>query len=196
MNHTLALGSVEYKKYDVSYEAEVLEVFMEAFENYPLFFDIFKGHFKSEKKFRSLYEHLMKGIFKVTIRRDACYIGFVDGRVVDLVIVEAPTDKPVGFWDYALCGMMGVIIRLGLKNTLQFMNLSNRTEVVVKRIKEPRWHLYFLAVAPKHQGEGVGSDAIHNFVIPLLKKKCLNTMATLLATGLFEWIYRKDKYEF
>jgi GNAT superfamily N-acetyltransferase len=67
--------------------------------------------------------------------------------------------------------MMGVIIRLGLKNTLQFMNLSDRTEVVVKRIKEPRWHLYFLAVAPKHQGEGVGSDAIHNFVIPLVKER-------------------------
>ena len=49
------------------------------------------------------------------------------------------------------------------------MELSERTEDVVKSIKEPHWHLYFLVVNPKLQSKGLGSDAIQNFVIPLVK---------------------------
>ena len=50
------------------------------------------------------------------------------------------------------------------------MEISERTELVVKSIKGQRWHLYFLAIDPKLQGKGVGTDAIRNFVIPLVKK--------------------------
>lgn len=50
------------------------------------------------------------------------------------------------------------------------MDLSDRTERVVRSISEPHWHLYFLSVDPKLQGEGLGSEAIRNFLIPLVKK--------------------------
>ena len=85
------------------------------------------------------------------------------------MIIEKPSDKPVGFWDYAVSGMMGVISRIGLTGTLKFMELSNKTEVVVKSIPEPRWHLYFLAVDPEYQSRGVGSDAIQEFLVPLVQ---------------------------
>ena len=160
---------VEYKHYDSSYEAETLEVFIEAFVNYPLFWGIFEDRFKSERKLRSFFEHLMKGIFKATIRKNDCYIGIVDEKVKAIVIVEKPTDKPVGFWDYAVSGMPGVIAKIGLADTLKFMELSDKTEIVVKSIPEPRWHLYFLAVDPKNQSKGIGTDAIQNFLIPLVR---------------------------
>ncbi len=161
---------VEYKKYDASLEAEVLKLFTEAFENYPLFYGIFKDGFKDENKFLSFYKYLMKVIFKATIRKDECFIGFKEGKAVSIVITESPTDKPIGVWDYTVCGMAGVIMQLGLKNTFKFIDLSDETEVAVKSITDPRWHLYFLAVDPKRQGEGIGSDAIKNFLIPSVKE--------------------------
>ena len=160
---------VEYKRYDKSYEDEVLKVFTEAFVNYPLFWGVFEDRFKSESKLRSFYDRLMKGIFRATVRRDDCYIGIVDGMVKAIVIVEKPSDKPVGFWDYAVSGMAGIIARIGVRDTLRFMEMSDRTEIVVKSIPEPRWHLYFLAVDPGCQKQGMGSGAIQDFLIPLVK---------------------------
>ncbi len=163
------MNMVEYKLYDKSYEDEVLKVFTESFVNYPLFWGVFEDWFKSEVKLRSFYDRLMKGIFKATIRKDDCYIGIADGKVTVIVIVEKPSDKPVGFWDYAVSGMAGIIVRIGLKDTLKFMEMSDKTEIVVKSIPEPRWHLYFLAVDPNFQKQGIGSGAIQDFLIPLVK---------------------------
>ena len=160
---------VEYKRYDKSYEDEVLKVFTEAFVNYPLFWGVFEDRFKSESKLRSFYDRLMKGIFRATVRRNDCYIGIVDGKVKAIVIVEKPSDKSVGFWDYAVSGMAGIIARIGVRDTLRFMEMSDRTEIVVKSIPEPRWHLYFLAVDPGCQKQGMGSGAIQDFLIPLVK---------------------------
>ena len=160
---------VEYKHYDRSYEDEVLRVFTESFVNYPLFWGVFEDRFKSEEKLRSFYECLMKGIFRATIRKDDCYIGIVDGKVISIVIVEKPSDKPVGFWDYAVSGMAGIIARIGIRDTLKFMEMSDKTEIVVKSIPEPRWHLYFLAIDPNYQSQGIGTGAIQDFLIPLVK---------------------------
>ena len=44
---------VEYKRYDRSYEDEVLKVFTESFTNYPLFWGVFENRFKSETELRS-----------------------------------------------------------------------------------------------------------------------------------------------
>ena len=163
------MNMVEYKKYDSSYENAALKVFIESFVNYPLFWGVFEDRFKSEIKMRSFYELLMKGIFRATIRKDDCYIGVMDGKVICIVIVEKPSDKPVSFWDYAVSGMAGVIAKIGLSDTLKYMELSDKTEYVVKSIREPRWHLYFLAVDPKYQGQGIGSGAIQDFLIPLVR---------------------------
>ena len=160
---------VEYKRYDKSYEDEVLKVFTEAFVNYPLFWGVFEDRFKSESKLRSFYDLLMKGIFRATVRKDDCYMGIEDGNITAVVIVEKPSDKPVGFWDYAVSGMAGIIARIGVRDTLRFMEMSDRTEIVVKSIPEPRWHLYFLAVDPGCQKQGMGSGAIQDFLIPLVK---------------------------
>ena len=163
------MNMIEYKRYDKSYEDEVLKVFTESFVNYPLFWGVFEDRFKSEAKLRSFYDCLMKGIFKATIRKDDCYIGISDGTIKVIVIIEKPSDKPVGFWDYAVSGMAGIIARIGIRDTLKFMEMSDKTEVVVKSIPEPRWHLYFLAVGPDYQKQGYGSGAIRDFVIPLVK---------------------------
>ncbi len=164
------ISSIEYKKYNKSYEQEVINIFIKAFENYPLF-EIVKDDFKTEKRYHSFYNSFMKSLFKATIRKNECYIGINDGKVIDLVIIDAPTDKPVGFLDYVLCGGIKPILKLGLFNALKFLKLSDKTEIVVKSIKEPRWHLYFLVVEPNHQGKGVGSDAINSFLIPFVKEK-------------------------
>ena len=79
---------VEYKRYDRSYEDEVLRVFTEAFAGYPLFWGVFEGRFKTEAELRSFYERLMKGIFRATIRKDDCYIGFEYGKVASIVSVK------------------------------------------------------------------------------------------------------------
>ena len=164
------MNSIEYKKYNTTYEQEVINIFIKAFENYPLF-EIVKNDFKTEKRFHSFYDSFMKSLFKATIRKNECYIGINDGKVIDLIIIDAPTDKPVGFWDYVLSGGIKPILKLGLFNALKFLKLSDETEIVVKSINEPRWHLYFLVVEPNHQGNGVGSDAIKNFLIPFVKEK-------------------------
>ena len=88
-----------------------------------------------------------------------------------MVIIDAPIDKPVGFLDYILCGGLNPILKLGLFNALKYLKLSNETECVVKSIKEPRWHLYFLVVEPRYQGKGIGADAINSFLIPFVKEK-------------------------
>ena len=169
MNNNI-MNSIEYKKYNTSYEQEVINIFIKAFENYPLF-EIVKNDFKTEKRYHSFYDSFMKSLFKATIRKNECYIGINDGKVIDLVIIDAPTDRPVGFLDYVLCGGIKPILKLGLFNALKFLKLSDETEIVVKSIKEPRWHLYFLVVEPNQQGKGVGSDAIKNFLIPFVKEK-------------------------
>ena len=160
---------IEYIKYEKTYEDETLKVFSESFVRYPLFWGIFEDRFKSETELRSFHQCLMKGLFRATIRKDDCYLGIVGGKVASIVIIEKPSDKPIGFWDYAVSGMAGVIMKIGLSGTLKFMELSDKTEIVVKRIPEPRWHLYFLAVDPKYQSQGIGTDAIQNFLIPLVK---------------------------
>ena len=160
---------VEYKRYDRSYEDEALRVFTESFVNYPLFWGVFDDQFKSMIEQRSFYECLMKGIFRATVRKDDCYIGIADGKVKVIVIVEKPSDKPVGFWDYAVSGMAGIIARIGIRDTLRFMEMSDRTEIVVRSIPEPRWHLYFLTVDPGYQKRGIGSGAIQDFLIPLVR---------------------------
>lgn len=164
------INSIEYKKYNSSYEDEVINIFVKAFENYPLF-EIVKNDFKTEEKFHKFYNSFMKSLFKATIRKNECYIGINNGNVIDLVIIDAPTDKPVGFLDYVLCGGIKPILKLGLFNALKYLKLSDETENVIKSIKEPRFHLYFLVVDPKYQGLGVGSDAINNFLIPFVKEK-------------------------
>ena len=160
---------IEYIKYEKTYEDETLKVFSESFVRYPLFWGIFEDRFKSETELRSFHRCLMKGLFRATIRKDDCYLGIVGGKVASIVIIEKPSDKPIGFWDYAVSGMAGVIMKIGLSGTLKFMELSDKTEIVVKRIPEPRWHLYFLAVDPKYQSQGIGTDAIQYFLIPLVK---------------------------
>ena len=42
------INSIEYKKYNTSYEKEVINIFVKAFENYPLF-EIVKDDFKTEE---------------------------------------------------------------------------------------------------------------------------------------------------
>ncbi|MCR5291311.1 MAG: GNAT family N-acetyltransferase [Eubacterium sp.] len=116
----------------------------------------------------------MKGIFRATIRKDDCYLGIADGKVTAIVIVEKTSDKPVGFWDYAVSGMAGIIARIGIRDTLKFMEMSDKTEIVVKSIPEPRWHLYFLAVDPNYQKQSIGSGAIQDFLIPLVKSNGVN----------------------
>ena len=160
---------IKYVRFEKSYEDEVLNVFIKSFVKYPLFWEVFEDRFKSEIKLRSFYEHLMKGIFRATIRKDDCYIGIIDGKVASIVIIEKPSDKPVGFWDYAVSGMPGVIAKIGLANTLKYLELSDKTEIVVKSIPEKRWHLYFLAVDPNYQSQGIGTGAIQNFLIPLVR---------------------------
>ena len=160
---------VEYKRYDRSYEDEVLKVLTESFVNYPLFFFFFEDRFKSGTELRGFYECLMKGIFRATVRKDDCYMVIADGKVKAIVIVEKPSDKPVGFWDYAVSGMAGIIARIGLRDTLRFMEMSDKTEIVVRSIPEPRWHLYFLAVDPEYQKQGIGSGVIQDFLIPLVR---------------------------
>ncbi len=167
------INSIEYKKYNTSYEKEVINIFTKSFENYPLF-EITKYDFKTEEKFKNFYNSFMKALFKATIRKNACYIGINEGKVIDLVIIDAPTDKPVGFLDYILSGGIKPILKLGLFNALKYLKLSDETEFVVKSIKEPRWHLYFLVVDPKYQGIGIGTDAIKNFLIPFVKQKSGN----------------------
>ena len=98
----------------------------------------------------------------------------MDRQVVDIVIIESPTDKRISFWDYAVSGMPGLFMKLGLKKTFQYLDLSERTEKVVRNITESRWHLYFLAVAPEYQKKGIGTDAIQNFVIPMVKENSGN----------------------
>jgi len=93
---------IEYKHYDRSYEDEVLKVFTASFVDYPLFWGVFEDRFKSEIKLRNFHERLMKGIFKATIRKNDCYMGIVDGKVNVVVIVEKPSDKPIGFWDFLI----------------------------------------------------------------------------------------------
>ena len=124
---------VEYKRYDRSYEDEVLNVFTASFVNYPLFWGVFEDRFKSETELRSFYERLMKGIFRATVRKDDCYIGIADGKVKVIVIVEKPSDKPVGFWDYAVSGMAGIIARIGIRDTLRFMEMSDKTEFTLTK---------------------------------------------------------------
>ena len=158
------INSIEYKKYNASYEKEVINIFVKAFENYPLF-EIVKDDFKTEEGYHSFYNSFMKALFKATIRQNVCYIGINNEKVIDLVIIDAPTDKPVGFLDYILCGGLSPILKLGLFNALKYLKLSDETECVVKSIKEPRWHLYFLVVESKYQGKGIGSNAINNFLI-------------------------------
>ena len=160
---------VEYKQYDSSYEAEALKVFIESFVHYPLFWGVFEDLFKSEIKLRSFHAQLMKGLFKATIRKDDCYIGVADGKVRAVVIVEKPSYKPISFWDYAVSGMPGVIAKIGLANTFKYLELSDKTEIVVKSIPEKRWHLYFLAVDPNYQNQGIGTGAIQDFLIPLVR---------------------------
>ena len=113
----------------------------------------------------------MKAIFRATIRKNECYLCVADGKVAAFVIFEKTSDKPVGFWDYAVSGMTGVIARIGLADTLKYMELSDKTENTVKSIPEPRWHLFFLAVDPKYQKQGIGTGAIQDFLIPLVKSK-------------------------
>ena len=43
--------AIEYRKYAARFEPEVLEIFTASFENYPLFYGIFKDGFKDEKSF-------------------------------------------------------------------------------------------------------------------------------------------------
>ena len=160
---------VEYKRYDRSYEDEVLKVLTESFVNYPLFWGVFEDRFKSGTELRSFYERLMKGIFRATVRKDDCYMVIADGKVKAIVIVEKPSDKPVGFWDYAVSGMAGIIARIGIRDTLRFMEMSDKTEIVVRSIPESRWHLYFLAVDPEYQKQGIGSAVIQDFLIPLVR---------------------------
>ena len=161
---------IEYREYKHTHEKEVIRIFTEAFRDYPLFYGAFENHFERKEQLDNCYEHVIKGIFKATIRQDECYVGLKDGKVVSVVITESPGDKPVGFWDYAFSGMPGIFLRLGLGDTLGYMELSEETEIVVKKIKEPRWHLYFLVVDPEHHSQGIGSDAIQNFLIPLVKE--------------------------
>ena len=189
------MNKVEYKRYDKSYEDEVLKVFTEAFVNYPLFWGVFEDRFKSEEKLRSFYDCLMTGIFRATVRKDDCYMGIVDGKVAVIVIVEKPTDKPVGFWDYAVSGMAGIIARVGLKTTLNFMDMSDKTEIVVKSITEPRWHLYFLAVNPKYQKQGFGSAAIQDLVIPLVKSNGGNLLTVTTNAEKNVAFYTKNGFE-
>ena len=61
---------IEYKRYDRSYEDEVLKVFTESFVNYPLFWGVFEDRFKSETELRSFYERLMKGIMYIKVRQN------------------------------------------------------------------------------------------------------------------------------
>lgn len=165
-----AINSIEYKKYNSSYEKDVINIFVEAFKNYPLF-DIVKDDFKTEGKYFSFYNSFMKALFKATIRKNECYIGINKGSVINMIIIDAPTDKPIGFLDYVLCGGIKPILKLGLFNALKYLKLSDETEYVVKSIKDERWHLYFLVVDPKYQGLGIGSDAINNFLIPFVKER-------------------------
>jgi ribosomal protein S18 acetylase RimI-like enzyme len=186
---------VEYKRYDKSYEDEAVKVLTEAFDKYPLFWGVFEDMFKSEEKLRSFYDSLMKGIFKATVRKDDCYMGMVDGNVASIVIVEKPSGKPVGFWDYAVSGMAGIIARVGLKATFNYMDMTDKTEVVVKSITEPRWHLYFLAVDPKYQSQGLGSGAIQDLVIPLVKSNGGNLLTVTTNAEKNVAFYTKNGFE-
>ena len=105
-------NTIEYRKYDTSFEKEVVDVLIKAFDHYPLF-DVVRDDFKTEERFRGFHIRFMKAMFKATIRHNACYIGMKDGKVVSLVIIDAPTDKPVGFLDYVLSGGLNPILRLG-----------------------------------------------------------------------------------
>lgn len=51
MGNNADYNEIEYRKYDSRFEPEVLRIFTASFENYPLFYGIFKDGFKDKKSF-------------------------------------------------------------------------------------------------------------------------------------------------
>lgn len=151
------------KKSELKYCAEVL---VDSFSGYP-FFEVFIDNEKRRFKF---FKEIQKVWIKTCYKKQNVFVGIKDNKIVAVAVLQSPKNKEITNWDYIISGGIKVLFVGGIKNTLDFLKLTEETDSICHNIPNPKWYLTLLAISGNCKGQGVGSDMLSKCIKPYISR--------------------------
>jgi len=129
-------------------------------------YKMFNMYCEDEKRRHKFVRAINAVSSTVTCKRNELWIAEEDGELIGCIELETPTSKPRTIIDYLLGGGLKVFKAGGIKNSLGFLSMSDKSEELLVNYPEKHWYVLTLTVRIDKEGKGYGSRIIQEFLIP------------------------------
>lgn len=140
-----------------------------SFGEYPFFSFVFREAFDSYADYVNYMARLDRMHIRANARKHACLVGTRNARVVSVALLQDPTAKRLGVFDYSLSGGLGLIPHAGLTRLLDFFSISEQAHQDCARECPDAWYVEMLAVDSGLKGQGLGSHMIEECLVPYVR---------------------------
>ncbi|MCP0887983.1 GNAT family N-acetyltransferase [Ligilactobacillus sp. WILCCON 0076] len=158
-----------YRKAEISELDKVATICSQAYLNYPLF-NILSDEFKSRQQFKNFLYTLQRIYAKGFIKRQLCLVGTIDNEIVSIGMLQKPKQKDISIVEYILNGGLKLLQHIKLTTMVSFLNVVDKTEMACNNVSQENWYLANLVVNEKFQGQHLGSEMLHQCVIPFVRE--------------------------
>ena len=122
------------------------------------------------KRLKFVYD-LHVQCFKAEIRRKQAVVGIEDGKIVTAFALHDPESRQPGLWEYLTSGALSMIFRYGFA-PISWFSMYDKCSAPVTRFNKEHQDVYYvevLAVRQDKQRQGIGSRAIHEYMVPFVR---------------------------
>lgn len=145
----------------------------QAFRDDPFFRAVTGGKEKSHHLLLSL-------LLRLNLKTQTAFLALEGETPVALALVSPPESAALSVGDCLRNGALRAVFSCGFPRVFSALSAMGRFNAACDSLPDPKYNLTLLAVAPSHQGKGVGASLLRGCLFPYLRQKncpllCLNT---------------------
>ncbi len=137
-----------------------------SFGSYPFFDFALRDAFGWQADYARYMERLHRVHARAFMRRHVCLVGQQGDRLACVAILQDPSAKPPGVWDYICEGGPSLAFPVGPARILRFLSLCGQAEQDCLREHPDAWYLEMIAVNASAKSQGLGSAMLRDCVLP------------------------------
>ena len=143
----------------------------ESFGSYPFFDFALRDAFGRQADYTRYMGRLHRVHARAFMRRHVCLVGQRGDRLACVAILQDPSAKPPGVWDYICAGGTSLAFPVGVPRILGFLSLCGQAEQDCLREHPDAWYLEMIAVDAGAKGQGLGSAMLRDCVLPYVARQ-------------------------
>lgn len=166
----------------------------EAFGHYPFFDFALQAAFKRQEAYFAYLERLHRVHIRANMRRNKCFVGIRDSKIVSAALLQEPEGKQVSVWDYIRAGGISLVSPIGFARILDFFKLSEEANQDCERLCPAAWYLEMLTVDSGMKGCGLGSAMLNDCLLPYIRRHGGRELALITNTEQNRSFYTKNGF--